>query len=173
MCRIHLVLNVKIIEWCESSRQFSLLVTTGTPVEPKYTRPGAYNSQQRQVHVVVRSVQQDYESYICGFKNMYEQFEQKRKIYFIFEIDHTEFYMYNSTTLSFFFPSTFEHQSTPGRLSYISTTCVSCSLLFSAVSVIKRATLPTEVSLPMVLSVPLTPATRAKAKTDSCVQSTR
>jgi hypothetical protein len=56
MCRIHLVLNVKIIEWCESSRQFSLLVTTGTPVEPKYTRPGAYNSQQRQVHVVVRSV---------------------------------------------------------------------------------------------------------------------
>ena len=63
MCRIHLVLNVKIIEWCESSRQFSLLVTT--PVEPKYTRPGAHNSQQRQVHVVVRSVQQDYESYIC------------------------------------------------------------------------------------------------------------
>jgi hypothetical protein len=63
MCRIHLVLNVKIIEWCESSRQFSLLVTTGTPVEPKYTRPGAYNSQQRQVHVVVRSIQQDYESY--------------------------------------------------------------------------------------------------------------
>ena len=73
MCRIHLVLNVKIIEWCESSRQFSLLVTT--PVEPKYTRPGAHNSQQRQVHVVVRSVQQDYESYtyVCGFKNMYEQ----------------------------------------------------------------------------------------------------
>lgn len=79
MCRIHLVLNVKIIEWCESSRQFSLLVTTGTPVEPKYTRPGAYNSQQRQVHVVVRSVQQDYESYICGFKNMYEQLNKNEK----------------------------------------------------------------------------------------------
>ena len=83
MCRIHLVLNVKIIEWCESSRQFSLLVTTGTPVEPKYTRPGAYNSQQRQVHVVVRSVQQDYESYICGFKNMYEQNKNEKFILYL------------------------------------------------------------------------------------------
>lgn len=169
MCRIHLVLNVKIIEWCESSRQFSLLVTT--PVEPKYTRPGAHNSQQRQVHVVVRSVQQDYESYICGFKNMYEQLNKNEKF-----ILYLRLITQSSTILQhcpLFFPSTFEHQSTPGRLSYISTTCVSCSLLFSAVSVIKRATLPTEVSLPMVLSVPLTPATRAKAKTDSCVQSTR
>ena len=104
MCRIHLVLNVKIIEWCESSRQFSLLVTT--PVEPKYTRPGAHNSQQRQVHVVVRSVQQDYESYICGFKNMYEQNKNEKFILYLRLITQSSTCTILSTLLSFFFPST-------------------------------------------------------------------
>ena len=104
MCRIHLVLNVKIIEWCESSRQFSLLVTT--PVEPKYTRPGAHNSQQRQVHVVVRSVQQDYESYICmWFQKHVRTINNNKNEKFILylRLINRVLQFYNTTGCPFFF----------------------------------------------------------------------